>query len=276
MARLEAAGIQHPRQNAEWLLAEVLGCGRAELYAYFSRSVDSDDRRRFDQMVARRVRHEPLQYILGYEEFFGLRLRVTPSVLIPRPETEEVVEVALQRLEGIDAPHVLDIGTGSGCIALAVQHERPDATVYACDVSTDALAVAMSNADALDQPVQFFEADVLRDALAQHVPAPLDLVISNPPYIPDEERPSLPTDVRDHEPGIALFTGDDPLRYYRVIARQACALLTDGGCLVLETHAHYADDVRMLLREAGFSAVRVKTDLSGRARVALARHHAHG
>jgi len=274
--RLEAAGVEHPRRNAEWLLADVLDCGRAALYAYSARTVAPDRLQQFEQMVARRARREPLQYILGYEEFYGLRVKVTPDVLIPRPETEEVVDEALRCLRDVEKPRVLDVGTGSGCIALALQHERPDATVYACDVSPEALAVARSNAEAHGLSVQYFQADVLSDELADHVVAPLDLVISNPPYIPDREGASLPIDVREHEPNVALFAGDDPLRFYRVLARQAQTLLADGRWLVLETHAHYADEVVGLLQQAGYAEVRVKKDLAGRARIAMARHHSDG
>ena len=273
VSRLERAGVEHPRRNAEWMLAEVLGCSRAALYAHPKREVASDHRAQFQRMLDRRSDHEPLQYILGYEEFFGLRLRVTSSVLIPRPETEEVVEEALCRLEEIDRPRVLDVGTGSGCIALAIQHERPDAVVYACDVSPDALAVARHNAEAHGADVHFFQTDVLSDSLADHVDAPLDLIISNPPYIPDAEAPMLPVDVRDHEPGTALFTGSDALRFYRAIARQAPVFLGPGRWHVFETHAHYAEGVGELLRTSGATAVEVKNDLSGRARIAIARYH---
>lgn len=270
--QLERAGVEHPRRNAEWMLADVLDCSRAALYAHARQEVGAEHRVRFQRMVERRQRHEPLQYILGYEEFFGLRIQVTPDVLIPRPETEEVVEEALRRLETVDRPRVLDIGTGSGCIALALQHERPDAVVHACDVSVDALAVARRNAEAHDADVRFFQADVLHDALTERVDGPLDLVISNPPYIPDAEADALPTDVRDHEPGTALFTGTDALRFYRVMARQAPVLLGGDGWFVVETHAHYADGVRDVLRASGAAAADVRNDLAGRARMAIARY----
>lgn len=274
--RLEAAGVEHPRRNAEWLLADVLGCSRAELYAYPARPVDPDHRRQFAEKVARRARHEPLQYILGYEEFYGLRLRITPDVLIPRPETEEVVEEALRCMSDVDAPRVLDVGTGSGCIALALQHERPDATVYACDVSREALSVARSNAEAHELGVQFFQADVLEERLADHITLPLDLVISNPPYIPDSEASSLSTDVREHEPRIALFSGDDPLRFYRALARQTQDVLADGRWFIVETHAHYAGKVGQLLRQRAYAEVHIKEDLSGRARMVVGRYQASG
>jgi release factor glutamine methyltransferase len=257
------------------MLAEVLGCRRAGLYAYPKKQVSASETAQFCRMMARRCRHEPLQYILGYEEFFGLRIEVSPDVLIPRPETEEVVEDALYRLKDVARPKVLDIGTGSGCIALAIKHIRPDATVYACDVSPDALAVARRNARLHDAAVQFFEADVLRDALTEHIGAPLDLTVSNPPYIPDAEARTLPRDVREHEPAAALLAGADALRFYRAIAHQASRLLKEEGWLVLETHAHYAEEVRDLLRRQRAAAVEMKHDLSGRARMVAAQPSIH-
>lgn len=270
-AQLADAGVDHPRRNAEWLLADVLGGSRAALYAYPARAVAPACRRRFRQMVARRRRHEPLQYILGYEDFRGLRLQVTPAVLIPRPETEEVVGEVLHRLRGRERPRVLDVGTGSGCIALAIKHERPDANVQACDVSVDALAVAQHNATRHDLAVRFFQADMQDAALPEQVTGALDLLVSNPPYIPDVESDAVSADVRDHEPARALFTGDDPLRFYRALARHAPALLSEGGDLVVETHAHHAESVADLLRAAGGAAVTVSTDLAGRPRIACAR-----
>jgi release factor glutamine methyltransferase len=255
------------------MLAEVIGCRRAGLYAYPKKQVSANETAQFRRMVARRCQHEPLQYILGYEEFFGLRIAVSPDVLIPRPETEEVVEHALHRLQDVARPKVLDIGTGSGCIALAIKHTRPGATVYACDVSPEALSVARRNARLHDAAVQFFAADVLQDALAEHVETPLDLMVSNPPYIPDGEASTLPQDVQ-HEPAAALFTGPDALCFYRAIAHQASALLKKEGWLVLETHAHYAMDVCDLLRSQG-AVAEVKRDLSGRARIVAAQLSIH-
>lgn len=268
---LEAAGIEHPRRNAEWLLAAVLDCGRAALYAYPERPVSRRHRARFQEMVARRTRHEPLQYIIGHEDFYGLRLEVTPDVLIPRPETEELVERVLQRIEDRSAPRVLDVGTGSGCVALAIQHERPDAEVVACDISTAALGVARRNARTHGLHVDFRRADMLSDAFADDVSGPFDVVVSNPPYIPNAEAPALPTDVREHEPARALFTGDDALRFYRALIRHAPALLAEGGWLALELHTDYAEAVGTLFDSSMWRAVDIRDDLSGRPRMALAK-----
>jgi release factor glutamine methyltransferase len=271
IGELADAGIAHPRRNAEWLLAAVLDCNRATLYAYPERHVAVEDRARLEQMVVRRTRHEPLQYIVGHEDFYGLRLQVTPDVLIPRPETEEVVERALRCIASHTAPRVLDVGTGSGCIALAIQHERPDAIVQACDVSSEALAVARRNAQMHDLAVNFVQADVLSDAFIEQVAVPFHLVVSNPPYIPDSEAPRLPADVQDYEPARALFTGADPLRFYRAIVRHAPALLDTDGWLTLETHAEYAGAVRALFDAPAWHSMDVHQDMSGRPRVVLAQ-----
>ena len=265
--RLEAAGVPEARRNAEWMLEEVLGCGRAMLYAWPERPVPPEAARRFLEMTARRERREPVQYVVGHTDFFGLRVRVTPDVLIPRPETEQVVEAALERLEGRAAPRLLDVGTGSGCIALALRHARPDAEVFACDVSRAALAVAAGNARALGLAVTFLHADALAPDFPARVPGPFDLLVSNPPYVPPGEAASLAPEVAAHEPHRALFTDADPLQFYRALARHARPLVIPGGALVFETHADHAAAVRDLLVEAGFADVRLENDLAGRPRI---------
>lgn len=279
--RLAAASIEHPRREAEWLLVDVLSearadvlgesSGRALLYARPQRAVAPEAVHTFRAHLRRRAAGEPLQYVLGHADFYGLRLAVTPAVLIPRPETEDVVEEALRRLAGVPQPTVLDVGTGSGCIALALKSECPRAEVHACDVSRDALAAACANADTCALDVHFFQADVLAEAFLDESPIGLDLLISNPPYVPDAEATALPEAVRDHEPPAALFSGDDPLRFYRVLAQRAPQLLVPGGHLVLETHAHHAEAVAALLREAGLEDVAVEKDTFGKERIATGR-----
>lgn len=202
---LEEAGIEDARRNAEWMAEEVFQCSRLALYMGSEESVSTAEVQRVERMVSRRIVREPIQYILGHADFYGLRLHVTPDVLIPRPETEQVVERALGLLRDVQCPRVLDIGTGSGCIPLALKHERPDATVFACDISERALCVARGNALRLRLDVTFFQADVLNDTFAEQAPAGLDLVISNPPYIPHQEADSLEPEVVAHEPHLALF-----------------------------------------------------------------------
>lgn len=273
LARLEEVGIEDARRNAEWLLEEVLGTARAALYAHPEAPVSTDEARRLEALVARRLRREPVQYVLGHADFFGLRLRVTPAVLIPRPETEEVAEEALRRLEGCEAPWVLDVGTGSGALALALKRRRPDAEVFACDVSEDALAVAAANAERLGLTVAFVRADVLDPLFTHAAPRAFDLVVSNPPYVPLAERAALAPEVRDHEPAEALFVpGSDPLLFYRALAAHARDLLKPGGRLVVETHADYGGDVQALFAASGLTDVTLRRDLAGRPRIVGARY----
>ena len=266
--RLEAAQVAEARRNAEWLLGEVLHTGRAMLYAHPERPVSPEAAAAFEAMLARRLQNEPLQYVLGHADFYGLRLQVTPDVLIPRPETEQVVEEVLRLLGAVPSPRVLDVGTGSGCIPLAVRHERPDAEVFACDVSPAALAVARTNAAAHRLDVAFMEADLLAPDFPARVPARLDMLVSNPPYVAQDEAAELASEVRDFEPHLALFAGDDPLRFYRALVRHAPALLAPGGYAVFETHAAYGEDVCALLAAAGFGAVTLRRDLAGLPRIA--------
>lgn len=250
---------------------EVLHCGRAILYAFSEQKVPAGQVGAFQAMMERRMRNEPLQYILGYTDFCGLRLSLTPDVLIPRPETEQVVEEALRLIEPIPAPRVLDIGTGSGCIPLAIKQQRPEADVVACDISDRALAIALRNAHALHLEVNFVHADLASPDFLRDVPDALDLLVSNPPYVPAEEAPALAPEVRDFEPHQALFVDRDPLHFYRLLVRHAPALLAPGGCVVFEAHIDHAAGVGELLAEAGFCDVHVRNDLTGRPRIVTAR-----
>ncbi len=270
--RLGDAGIDAPRRNAEWLLCEALGTSRAGLYAASGDRVAPGAVRRFGKMLARRLRREPVQYILGYAEFMGLRVVVTPDVLIPRPETEELVQAALTCLPA-DRPAVaLDAGTGSGCIALAIRAARPDVRAYACDASEAALAVARRNGAARGLAVTWLAADMLGEDFAQRVPSGLDLLISNPPYVPEEEMATLPEEVRAWEPRAALAAAPgDPLVFYRSLARHGLRMIRPGGWIALETHADYGDAARSLLSAAGYADVSLRKDMAGRDRIVLGR-----
>lgn len=265
--RLRDAGAETPGRTARWLLEDLLDLSRTTFLLEPERPVSPDAAEAYRTRVARRASGEPLQHILGYASFFGLRIEVSPDVLIPRPETEEVAAHALDVIAAVDAPRILDVGTGSGCIALALAHERPDANVTACDVSAEALAVARRNSKRLALPVRWIEADVLADDVPARVPEALDLLISNPPYIPDDEAEALPAVVRDHDPHVALFSGDDPLRFYRALAHHGAAIVAPAGVLVVETHAHYAHDVAACLEDAGWHDVTVTTDLGEQPRI---------
>jgi len=258
-----------------WLLLDLLACRRVDLHTNPDAAVDTQDAETYQGRVRRCARGEPLQHVLGHDEFYGLPLRITPDVLIPRPETEEVVERTLDLIASVDAPRILDVGTGSGCIALALADQRSEATVFACDVSPEALAVARENGERLDLPVTWFEADLLAgdfvETAEQAGAEALDVVISNPPYIPDDEAASLPEVVRDYDPPTALFAGEDPLRFYRRLAHVGRDLCRPGGLLITETHADFAEGVGAVFREAGWREVQVETDLADRPRIAWGR-----
>lgn len=256
---------------AQWLLEEATGLSRIQRIAHPERSIEAAERERLDAMVQRLVAGEPLQYVVGYAHFRSLRLSVTPDVLIPRPETEQLVEQALEHIPVQQAVRVLDVGTGSGCIALALKHERPDAVVVGCDVSTAALQVAQSNAAAHGLPVPFVQADMRASDLPDRTDGPFDLVLSNPPYVTMGEAATLPERVRAYEPAEALFAEQGPLQYYHALAQQSDRLLRPGGQLLVEINEAYGAEVAACFREHGLSHVELHQDLTGRDRFVGAR-----
>ena len=229
-------------------------------------------------MLVRRLAGEPVQYVTGEAAFRRLALSVGPGVLIPRPETEDLVQHVLDELRrlndtGLSDVRVLDAGTGSGCIALAVKDEHPASTVHALDVSDDALVLASANAARLGLDVAFYRADLLADALPEAVcdAGPFDVLVSNPPYIPDADASALAREVALHEPPLALFSGPDPLAFYRALARHAEALVRPGGLVALEVDDAHAHASAVCFTPDVFSDVRILTDLYGRDRFLLAR-----
>ena len=258
-------------QQARWLLAEVREQSSTQLAADARALLTEAQRQQFTALVARRVQGEPLQHVLGHTNFYGLRIRVSPDVLIPRPETEAVVEQALALLADVEAPRIFDAGTGSGCIACALKHERPDAEVAAGDVSEAALDVARANGAALGLDIAWHPFDMGAPDAAAAVPNALDLLISNAPYVPDHEADTLNAVVRDYDPPEALFTGPDALRFYRALAQWGDAAVRPGGHLLVETHADGADDVAHLFRAHGWTDVHQKDDWTGRPRMVWGR-----
>lgn len=264
--RLKRAGLDAPGVEAEMLVAEVFRVPRHAPYLDPQTPLTASEQERFVAAVARRARREPIQYLVGRETFCGLELAVTPDVLIPRPETEEVVSVALEAVAGRERPVVADLGTGSGCIALAVAAARPDAVVYAVDRSAAALRVARENAErlGLSARVQWLEGDWTDPLAAAGVRA--DLVVSNPPYVTDSEFARLQPEVR-FEPGAALRGGPDGLVFYRRIVAEAGSVLATDGRVVIELGFGQAEAVRTLAEGAGWSVERVVPDFNGIARV---------
>ena len=260
---LAAKGSDTPRLDAERLLAKAMGLERIELYTAFDRPLTQPELAAARELVARRARREPLQYVLGEWGFRHLTLTVDRRALIPRPETEILVERALDLVAGLDRPRVLDVGTGSGAIALAIADEHPGAVVTGLDSSTDALALAAANVARTGLAVELAGHD-----LFEGLPGgPWDLIVSNPPYVEAADLPGLEPEVRDWEPHGAL-SADGAVE---AVARGAVAVLGRGGALALEVGAGQTGGTAALLEELGFAEVRVTRDLAGHDRVVEGR-----
>jgi release factor glutamine methyltransferase len=265
--------FHNARLNGELLLAGTLGLKRLDLYLQHDRPLTPAELATFKERLRRRARREPLQYIDGTAHFRDLVLRVDPRVLIPRPETEVLVQEVLDRCRGRSGLAAVDVGTGSGCIALSLATEGPFARVVATDTSPAALEVARANAAeaAPDAPVEFREGDLLAPVAGER----FDVVVSNPPYVGDEEAEGLDAEVRDWEPASALFAGRGGLDVIRRLVPQAAEALVPGGLLALEVGAAQAAAVAAVIDETNaFGAPRVRRDLAGRDRVVAAERRA--
>jgi release factor glutamine methyltransferase len=261
-AQLERAGVETPQVDAELLLAHVLGVTRTELQLDRTRELTDEQAAQTRAYVERRAAREPLAYVLGEWGFRRLTLKVDRRVLVPRPETEVVVERCLELLRGLEAPGVLDVGTGSGAIAVAIADEHPGARVTAIDVSEEALALARENANAAGAELTFEQRD-LRDGFTGRY----DLVVSNPPYVSAEEIETLEPEVRDWEPRLATVGAE----HTKLIAAAAREVLEPGGWLVVEIAAGHGPATVSLLRKLGYDDVRAGLDLAGRDRVVEGR-----
>ena len=259
------AGCVLPRHEAERLLRVVTGATRTALVS--GMAVDDARISRFRRMVSRRLAGEPLQYLEGTVQFGPIEMEVDRRVLIPRPETEQLWERTMALLPEKPCT-VVDIGTGSGCLALAIKHERPDIRVVATDISSEALELARSNAGRLSLDVDFREGDGLA-ALDPSIMASVTVIVTNPPYVAEADWPGLPTDVRDHEPKSALVMGDG-LDMYRRLAPEASRWLAPSGVLVAEIGERQGEEVTRLFRASGWAAT-VERDWTGRDRFLVAR-----
>lgn len=263
-AYLAGHGVQSPEATAETLLMRILGTDRAGLYARAD-GLDMAAARLYGRALCQRCKGVPLQYLTGEQQFMDLVLTVSPGVFVPRPETEGLVEAALTVLEGTDRPVVVDAGTGTGAVALAVKHYRPDAEVLATDVSEAAVTLAKQNAMRLDLDVEVLHGDLL-DPVPEDLLGRVDLLVSNPPYVTEEEYADLPEEVKA-EPKEALVGGTDV--HLRLVDR-AGRWLAPGAWLVVEIGADQGRDVRALF-EASLEEVEVLQDLAGRDRVVRGR-----
>ena len=226
------------------------------------------------EIQARLLRHEPLQYVLGRAHFAGLELEVTPATLIPRPETEELVELIAREQRSRPGLRVLDVGTGSGCIPLALAERLPGCLLTAVDVSGEALAVARRNAERCAVTIDFQQLDIL--TAAPRLAAPLDVLVSNPPYVLENERPLMRPNVLEFEPATALFVPDhDPLLFYRRIAGLSRELLRSGGTIYFEINEQFASETTALLHELGYTEVAAHDDIFGRPRMVRATWPGH-
>ena len=269
--RLTVAQVGSPRMNAELLLRFTLSCDRAYLFAHPERELTSEEQARYDEALTQRARGVPTQYITGHQEFWGMDFIVTPAVLIPRPETEHLIEAVMKLTVEKDTSspdsRIVDVGTGSGCIAIALAKEFPHAEIHATDISAAALDIARSNAarNQFEKRIQFHETDLLRGL----APDSFDFVVSNPPYVGEAEEDQVQLEVRKFEPRNAVFAGSTGLEVIERLVPQARIALKPEGWLLMEISGTIAERARQLLSE--WRQVQITNDLQGIPRVVSAQ-----
>ncbi len=247
------------------LLEEISGLSRVQLLTRKEVSLNDLQKLKLQEYIERLKKYEPIQYVLGETEFFSLRFKVNNSVLIPRPETEELVEWILEDRDNLQVFSLLDIGTGSGCIPISIKYNRGNAQVYALDYSVDALKVAEQNMNENQVDIRLIHDDILNPAKQY---SKFDVIVSNPPYIPVSEAAIMDKNVIAYEPNLALFVeNDDPLLFYKKIADFAILQLKENGVLYFETHFLYAKEVKTMLLNKGFKEVWLRKDISGNERM---------
>ena len=270
---LENAGIDGAQMNAERLMEHVLGVSRTELFLRMDSSLGASRRKAFERLLRRRAHHEPLQYIIGETEFMSLPFRVNSHVLIPRPETEILVEQVILRMGKVEAPRLLDVGTGCGNIAVALAHFLTSAHVVGMDVSAEALALASENVrrNGVSDRVRFVRVDVNDkhwENVSEHF---FDALVSNPPYVASGEWDTLPEEVREFEPRSALCDEGDGLGFFRAIGKQGKRRLREGGWIFFEVGDRQGEAVRSILESSGYQGVEISPDLNGIGRVVCGR-----
>ena len=269
---LQLGAGPHPekaRRDAEVLLLHASGRSRTDLLAHGEDEFSLAESLRYKSLLDRRTKGEPIQYITGETEFYGLPFRVTPDVLIPRPETEHLVETVVALARSFAAPRIVDIGAGSGAISVALAHHLPKARITTTDLSEAALAIARENvrSSGVADRICFLQGDLLAPLAGEK----FDIIVSNPPYVPASDRDSLSVEVREYEPLLALFAGEDGLDIYRRLIPAAFVALTSGGFIALEIGYGQADAVQNFLRAAGFAQIEFTPDLQSIPRVAAAQ-----
>ncbi len=274
---LESNGITHARGNAEQLLSHVLKLDRIELYLKFEQPLSENERETYKQLLRRRAGQEPLQYLIGRTEFMSLPFRVKQGVLIPRPETEVLVEKTIEQIQNrFDQSKTvtcLDIGTGSGNIAVSLAHQLESIGIIAVDVDKEVLTVAEENAEmnGVGDRIEFVLLDIMDEKSVGQINRKFDIVVSNPPYVSEEEYKQLPEDVREHEPKIALDGGQDGLRFYRQMAKVLPELLEKEGLAFFEIGADQAGQVKTIFEGSFLKNIEIIKDLAGRDRVVYLR-----
>lgn len=262
--QFRAADLEPAHREAEWLLAAALNTDCTNLYLRRERRLQPDEQAKFDAFLSRRLKREPLQYILGVCEFYGFEFVVSPAVLIPRPETELLVEKVVELAAKFSSPRIIDLGTGSGCIAVSLAKLLATVRLVATDISAAALEMARSNAKRLGvaERIEFRLTDMTQPE-AFSSSEPFDIVVSNPPYVLETERASLQPEIRDWEPAAALYVGEDGLKFYRCIIDYCHEHLRAGGLVACEMASQRSAAIGELFREAGFHHVQIIKDLAG-------------
>jgi release factor glutamine methyltransferase len=264
---LERKGIDEARTNAELLLADILNCKRLDLYLQFERPLQEDEKKKYREFISRRSKFEPLQYILGHTEFYGRKFNVYPSVLIPRPETEELIELIIEQNKSGSNLKILDIGTGSGNISITLAKELPGGDVVSIDISDDALETAKENAElnSVDGNLKLLNQSVLDDSIFDI--GQFDIIVSNPPYVSKEDFNDLQNEIKKFEPVSAVTDNGDGLKFYKRISSISKDLLEENGKIYFEVGVDMAGNVKQIMEMNGLKNIQIVKDYAGIERI---------
>ena len=261
-------GVQEADAMASIVLSDLTGYSKAKLKAFGDDSINGDHQKQLHLILQELATGKPVQYVLGHAHFYGLDFKVNSAVLIPRPETEELVQWVLETLVNVNSPAVLDIGTGSGCIPITIKHQIPDSKVFAIDISTDALSVADANAKFNRVDVKFVAADILNMQAVEIEKQAYQVIISNPPYVTETDKLQMHKNVTDFEPYTALFVPDtNPLQFYVAITDFASKHLSQGGFLFFEINESYGEATVEMMQNKGFINIKLRQDMMGKDRM---------